>query len=752
MEPRSHTSPPFGATILGDRVVVGVRLHGELAEVELEPARAVGELGALGGSALCFELVRTAEAGRLALTIGAATWRGVPGAGRVHVGGRSPLTGGYTEGAVGGRLAWALAAADVAGITVEGRAGAASVLVIEAGEAGPVARLEPVAALIEGGADAADALGAQGWARHLMRWAEQGADQAGVLVCGPGARRGVPYGLLVTGDEVGSATGRGGLGTLLAERGCWAIVVRVCNVAARPGGEPGEGWLARAAAASPRLKARARSGTLELFAAFAARGDVGPELAGWGRAARAAEAGHHGCKGCPTPCGMVFERGGARGGARFGAAHALGAELGIADFEDVLEVLAACDHAGVDAREAAGVLALLRALDADARAELVRTCEDAAAVLEVLPPQGVALDLDGLVAALACLPRLGLEALGARTGRAVITAGGQAARRERDLAANLGQLVATAGNDPLRAFPFTVARAAESAVAPKTADWSPLAGVAPGVLDPLRPDGKGRLVAWHEDLAAAVDIAGFCSFSTAGLLVDEALTLDELAALVAPAPLAQDAQPGRAWLAAGRALVLARRALAAELRGPQELPDWARPELAHPEALGAYLVVRGEAERALELGLLEPAGSAVSRAATAARDASGVDAAAVADAEAGGTEAGPGAAFGAVAKAPAADGRRGVFLRVSGALEDALVAGGLALVGGALEVPLPADGCTLTELCRSLAERHPRARGLLFTPSGRLLPSVWRAGALVGGDGRVAPGDVLDVVLVIGGG
>jgi len=743
MEPRSHTSPPFGATILGDRAVVRVRLHGELAVLEKSPARDAGELGALGGSALCFELVQGAEAGRLALTIGAATWRGVPGAGRVHLGGRSPLTGGYTEGAVGGRLAWALSAADVAGITVEGRAGGASVLVVEAGRDGLEARLEPVADLIEGGVEAADALGAQGWARHLMQWAEVGASEAGVLVCGPGARRGVPYGLLVTGDEVGSATGRGGLGTLLAERGCWGLVVRVCNVAAR---ETGSGWLARAAASSPRLKARARSGTLELFAAFAARGDVGPELAGWGRAAREAEAGHHGCKGCPTPCGMVFERGGTaggnRGGARFGAAHALGAELGIEVFEEVLEVLAACDHAGVDAREAAGVLALLSDLDAEERAELVRTCEGSAEALELLGPAGGRADRDRLRAALERLPRLGLAALGARTGRAVITAGGQAARRESDLAANLGQVVATAGNDPLRAFPFTVARAVGSAAPPETEDWSPLAGVGPEVLDPLRPDGKGRLVAWHEDLAAAVDIAGFCSFSTAGLLVDEALTLDELAELVAPEPLARDAHPGRAWLAAGRALVLARRTLAAELRGPQQLPAWARPELAHPEALGAYLVVRGETERALELGLLEPMEPMEPM-------EPGASAEPMASADAGP----PGLVE--LPVEPDMDARPGAgtaVLRVSGALEDALAAGGSALVAGALEVPLPAGGCTLTELLTALAKAHPRVRGLLFTPSDRLLPSVWRTGALVGAQAQVAPGDVLDVVLVIGGG
>lgn len=634
------------------------------------------ELGRHGGSALCFGLVRETERARLALTIGAATRRGVPGAGRVHIGGRSPLTGGYTEGAVGGDLAWALAAGGLAGLWIEGRARDA-VLIVDVRAGDVQVTLRAVDDVLEG----AGALGAGALARGLAQ-ACGPADELGVLANGPGARRGVPYGLLVSGDAVASVTGRGGLGTLLAELGCWALVVRVFGQRAEAAGGR---WLAQAAAHSPRLRARARSGTFELFAAFAARGDARREVSGWGRQARERETEHHGCKGCPTPCGMVFDRGdGARGGARFGAAHALGEGLGLTRFEDVLRLLAACDHQGVDAREAAGVLALLAG-------------------------GGSAGDVDALCAALAHLPPRGLAELAEDTGAAhrVVVAGGQSARREVDIAATLGQVVATAGNDPMRSFPFTVARAVDAPQAPAdAAPWSPLAGVEPEVLDPTAPTGKGRLVAWHEDLAAAIDIAGFCSFSAAGLLVDGALTLDELARLVAPAEVGDDPAPGRAWLRAGRALVLARRAFALAHRGPQELPDWARAQLAQPGVLDAYLAERGEAARAAELGL-----GAVVRAPR--------------------VELGPG-------------GAGAVELRFHGALAEAV---------GADVVPLDVEGSLpMVELAARCAARWPAASALLVGADGRLVPAVWRAGALVGARALVHAGDELEFVLVIGGG
>lgn len=708
-----------GGTTIKDRAVVGVRLQKAGEQVVLRSrAVDVGLEGArLGGSALAFGLVRAGVP--LALAIGAATAEGLPGAGRVHIGGLSPLTGGYTEGALGGDLAWALGAAGLDGLWIDGRADDA-VLVIEVRGLAVRARCVSVEE-----SDGWRALGAGALARALVGLGGD-AKWCGAIANGPGARRGVPYGLLVSGDAVSSATGRGGLGTLLAEQGLWGIVVAVFEAApvkARSSTR-NENWLARAAAMSPRLKARARSGTLELFAAFAVRGSDGAKArADWGQKAREVEVAHHGCKGCPTPCGMVFDRGGdARGGARFGAAHALGSQLGLdGRFQDVLRLLEACDHEGVDAREAAAVLGLLAGDQPEAN-----------------------VDVEALLAGLGTLPAHGFLALARERGVAdqVIVAGGQAARREQDLAANLGQVVSTAGNDPMRSFPFSIARAAVPKAqasdtkegyktgvssASKALDetaWSPLDGVDPAVLDPNLATGKGRLVAWHEDLAAAIDIAGFCSFSAAGLLVDDALTLDELARLVAPDALAQADAPGVAWLAAGRDLVLARRAFALERRGPQELPAWAN-ELRAPGLLDEYLAVRGEGARAAELGVPDPA--------LATGDAKPANAPVV---------------------EPPSHLTATLHLRLHGALAESI---------GAMSVDWTPDDTarfvsssaielSLTVLVDAMIARWPQARALLQSARGRLLPSVWRAQRLLSPDDTFHAGDELEFLLVIGGG
>lgn len=753
MKSESQLPQHDGATTIRDRAVVGVRLQ-KAGEPEVLRSRAadVGlDVARLGGSALAFGLVRAGAP--LALAIGAATAEGLPGAGRVHIGGLSPLTGGYTEGALGGDLAWALRAAGVDGLWIDGECEAA-VLLIEVRGAGDV-RARCVSAAPDW-----RRLGAGALARALVKLGA-GAKWCGAVANGPGARRGVPYGLLVSGDAVSSATGRGGLGTLLAERGLWGIVVAVFEaapaMASARSAARAENWLARAAAMSPRLKARARSGTLELFAAFAARGGEGNALrADWGQQARAAEVAHHGCKGCPTPCGMVFDRGGdQRGGARFGAAHALGDQLGLnGRFQDVLRLLEACDHEGVDAREAAAVLGLL-----------------------ARDPGGVPLgDVDALTAALSSLPPLGLLALAEARGcrDQVIVAGGQAARHESDLAANLGQVVSTAGNDPMRSFPFSVARTAlpraqahavgatdgseagesSAATALDETAWSPLDGVEPAVLDPHQATGKGRLVAWHEDLAAAIDIAGFCSFSAAGLLVDDALTLDELARLVAPDALAKADAPGAAWLAAGRELVLARRAFAAERRGPQALPAWASA-LRAPGLLDEYLAVRGEGARATELGLPDPAlsmrpesgepsatGLAVN---TQSGAAVGVAARATLERQSSGHTASEQAATYMAAA---------LRLRLHGALADCI---------GAFEIDWTPADCAryapstdellcLSTLIDAMAARWPQASAQLRSTRGRLLPSVWRAQRLLGPEDTLSWGDELEFLFVIGGG
>ncbi|MDF1800714.1 MAG: aldehyde ferredoxin oxidoreductase C-terminal domain-containing protein, partial [Planctomycetota bacterium] len=550
------------------------------------------------------------------------------------------------------------------------------------------------------------------------------------ILCGPAARAGLPFTTLVTGGDVPLVTGRGGLGARLASLGLAAVfVVGPSLASAAPARR----------APSPRLAERARAGTFELFGAFAARGELsGRNYASFlsveeGRAiaaeASADRSAQHGCKGCPTPCGLVFERPGKgadkqRGGARFSATWALGPNLGFAAegacdqpsaFRAALALLERCDDLGLDAREAGACLALL-----SRAAELGRPAP-------VERGGGARFgDLERLSAALDQLPPLGSGALAAELGLAHehFDAQGQAARPEGSLASVLGQVVSTGGNDPLRAFPFTVAR---------------------GRFDPREPAGKGRLVAWHEDLAAALDLSGFCGFSAAGLLVDGVLGLDELATWILPElgdkseraeaaagkpPAGSSPSPGAQLLEAGRCLVLARRAFNEALGrigglAPADLPAWSRAALLAPGMLDEYLAERG----------LDGAG----RLAPATRS------------WLAGEHAAPWPPL--VAELPRGD-EPDPSLDGAAAGEQgprpATALGEVTLLGApTFELPLPAP---LAEVLAHAASARPGARDLLFDPSGRPLPATWRERRPVAPGDLVHPGDRLDLLLAIAGG
>jgi aldehyde:ferredoxin oxidoreductase len=142
------------------------------------------------------------------------------------------------------------------------------------------------------------------------------------------------------------------MGAVLGGLGLKAVCVR-----ARAGRatRPREAALLETLARSPRLAERSRGGTLELFSSAAARG-LAERGAGEALAVEAGEraAEQHGCRGCPTPCGWVFERSdGTRQGARFGASHALGLALGFESLDEALFLLAACDRLGIDAKRSA---------------------------------------------------------------------------------------------------------------------------------------------------------------------------------------------------------------------------------------------------------------------------------------------------------------------------------------------------------------------------------------------------------------
>lgn len=530
-------------------------------------------LGDCGGSALGLALLLQASERGLprppsaasipfVLAVGEAVRDGLPTAARAVVQGRSPSSGCYLEGHVGGALGARLARHSDA-LTLRGRTHLpGAVLVLdEDGRARLLARPD---------------LRGLSAAETDRRLAHEFAP-ASVLAIGPAGERGAPLANLASGSSPPSFVGRGGLGAVFGALGLKALVVR---------GEPGaarreeelQGRLLR----SPRLAARARGGTLELVGAAAVRGELAPASA----RAFAAEVEErreerHGCRGCPTPCGWVFARdGGARQGARFGASEALGSALGLS-FEQALTLLARCDELGLDAKEVGALLVLERK-----HAGLATGVEAALARLATwLDPEA-----SGAYGVAQRARELGCES-------EVPLVRGLSVRPARELAEILGQCVASGGTDPMKSFPFLL----ESARIELLRELVWPHALPDEALDPRVGAGKGRLVWGHENLVAAVDASGFCAFSAAGLLADGLATLDELARWILPAalrvpvdPVWAAATPGQRLLAFGAHVVLARLQLNALWRFPGTCatPHFAAAALAQPGMLDEYHALR----------------------------------------------------------------------------------------------------------------------------------------------------------------
>ena len=316
------------------------------------------------------------------------------------------------------------------------------------------------------------------------------------------------------------------------------------------------------------------------------------------------------------------------------------------------------------------------------------------------------------------------------------------------MAARLGRLVGTGGSDPMRSFPFLLEAGGPERVSAVTGIDLPET-----VLDPERPEGKGALVWWHENLVAAVDLVGFCAFSTAGLLADGVRTLDELAGSLLPqalrvGPAWSTASPGAALLAAGASLVVARQLVDRALGSRVGEAGPVRGALA--DALLEYGIHRGWTSDG------EP-NDAVRQALGTPRLARSMGVAGRGASSVGGDlghdpDRDPGHDLGHDPDHDL-DRRPGrVLLLSSGALAAVL---GTEL---AFEADLP---CSLAELLARLADAPslPASAGrgrdrsaLLVDRDGRPLPSVWRAGRRLHPSDLVHDGDRLDLVAAIAGG
>ncbi|MBL8862166.1 MAG: hypothetical protein JNK02_09150 [Planctomycetes bacterium] len=692
--------------------ILSVELALDAVRVERAPWSSADPLedfvGRCGGSATALAVVRS-EARRsagaasapapLVIAAGEGVLRGLPTAARACVASRAPLTASYADGQVGGLLGPHVAALAGA-ITVRGRvAGRDLVLVVDARGGARIERVDGLTAL---DLRARRARLAARFPRHAL------------LATGPAGDARIPFASLANEADPPSFTGRGGLGALLGELGLVALAVAppAGSRVADEHGPDGRALRPALLLESARLAARAAGGTFE-----SRSGEV------------PADPGERkGCRGCPTPCGWVFERAEGAFGARRSAIEALLAPLGLLRFEDALRVLGRCDELGLDAKEAGLALALLaehgqRLARADERAAARALRGDVAAVLGALDQ---VVDRSGLGAQLAH----GAAALARGLRVDAPLARGSAVRAQNDLASLLGQCVSTRGADPLRTFAFLAADVPDRArLARLVAPW-PLPA---GAEDPTSPAGKGRLVAWAESFQAAVDASGFCAFSAAALLADGVASLDELARWILPdAARARLGEDGRALLALGASITILQRELACAHGAPDDAdrPAFAAAELDRPGMLDEYRRFRGLDARGFPTA--------------AARRVAGTRA--VLDLHGTDEHVDPGTdravAAERVAVAPVAVAPGLVVLRAAGPL------------GAVLQAPCPVElalPATLADVLEAAARARPAARGWLVR-DGIPLPTATRASVRLQGADLVQDGDALDLVLALSGG
>lgn len=616
----------------------------------------------------------------LVVSVGDAVRRAVPTAARATISARAPLRAGLTEAQVGGPFGRALGAhADA--LVLLGRAAEASVIRV----------LGTGAVEVQGAPADQVALGASARARRLC----SASPRVHAIVTGPGAQAGLPFANLSSFDggdaeAAPSVVGRGGLGAVLAGAGVMALTVEEAPVDAadpRAVAAPsldrgpavpdtltprrGDG-LEAALVRSPRLLSRAAGGTLELAASR------GSDLAVDGPRRK------HGCAGCPTPCGWTFQvdsRGGSRVGGRFSALQ------GFAERGEPLELLERCNHLGVDARSVAGLMSRFPSAPSD---EFFSGLLDPASEVHIAAQEGAQ-----------------FPGAGATFARG-------------DLAAEVGQALAVRGPEPLRSLSILGldGERARGMIAPLP--WSG-----------DRERDAGTLAFWHECVAAAVDVSGFCSFSAAGLLADGVMGVSELGESLGIEPEGGSSSAAVLLRSGARHLALHRELLGAEAAIPGDLLE------RHPAAVEAYLAARdGQVDGGLVGGDLSC-----------------------------GKDRGP-AADGAPVEAPVRPRAvTGPLTVVARGLLGARLAGHPGVVRGEaagpagdevrVELAAPATGWTAVELLAELAAGCPSAAPWLLDPAGRPLPAVLEveSGATAQAPiRRHGPGAAVELVLAIPGG
>ncbi|MEM8710871.1 MAG: hypothetical protein AAGG01_07960 [Planctomycetota bacterium] len=659
------------------------------AALEADPElRALAQMGGpavpLTASVLAARGRGGVEAPAIAISVGAAVVRGVTTAARASLSARTRLREGLVEASFGGGFARAFCAStDV--LLIWGSRDAGGGGSEDAGCCGWVIELD---------ADGNAALRQAPFERTTPadRRAALLLESGGcALVAGPGADAGVPFahlGSWTSGTASPSLVGRGGVGHAMRGAGIAAVcVAESSGEAPTDTDSEDESALLHALRSSPRLIARASGGTLEL-------GDARLSTEG-GRATVLGDRSpstRHGCVGCPTPCGWQFKTGreGAEVVGRFAALQAflesaLTRAFGAAT--DALELVAECNRLGIDARSAARFFQL----------------ED---VIELLDGRTALEALRSLVT-----PGTALHSRARRYG-AADDAEPAAPSHPADLVAVIGQRLSARGPEPLRSLSVLGLEAAATEGSDVRADLATRLGIV-GLGDDVEKNA-GALAHWHECLAAAIDLFGFCAFSGAGLIADRILDIDSLGNALEPG------LSGRELLALGSKMVALHRELWSEEHWDVRAATISGAalqghELARAASVSEVRVCGSERETRRQASSRVARVEVLATGWLAQRLAKEIDHVELED-------------------------RAGIRMTVD---VTARRAG-------------PEDerdaACTVQRVIEALAATAPAAGRLLISEGGRVLPAVLITGRPAGPDTPVKEGEPIEVLLVIPGG
>ncbi len=281
----------------------------------------------------------------------------IPGAGKCDFTCKSPLTGGYASASLGGLFTAEIKYAGLDSIILEGASSKPVYLVID----DDTIELRDAAALWGKGSVATE---------KILK--EQLGEEFQIAVIGPAGENGVAFAHI--NHDFGRQAGRGGVGTVMGSKHVKAIAIRgtrsvpVANLEAyRQAGMT----LFKACKDSDGLKPWQSYGTSMVVSwcdeigalptrNFAAGSFAeGKTLYGPYMRERIVVT-DKGCFGCPSPCGKYsnLKRYGTQvEGPEYETIGMVGANLGIAEIEDVAQINFLCDEWGMDTISAGGVIA-----------------------------------------------------------------------------------------------------------------------------------------------------------------------------------------------------------------------------------------------------------------------------------------------------------------------------------------------------------------------------------------------------------